>query len=102
VLLGVGVNSLPDIQCRGHRSSIPLPIHFRPMGPPPPRAPPTKAVNQFRPATFQLPRGTPGELRRLAHHSAPDLIDQPSLPNLLWNHRLPRTARTPVTSPETS
>jgi hypothetical protein len=101
VLLGVRVNSLLDIQCRGHRLLIPLPIHFRPMVPPP-RAPPTKAVNQFRPATFQLPRGTPGELRRLAHHIAPDLIDQPSLPNLLWNHRLPRTARIPVASTETS
>jgi hypothetical protein len=35
-------------------------------------------VNQFRPATFQLPYGTPEELHRFAQDIEPDLIDQPS------------------------
>jgi hypothetical protein len=39
---------------------------------------PIIAVNQFRPARFQLPHGTSEEICRLAQNIAPDLIDQPS------------------------
>jgi hypothetical protein len=55
LLLGVRVNSLPGIQCRGGCLSRSLHIYFRPMGPQPPRPPPIIAVDQFRPATLQLP-----------------------------------------------
>jgi hypothetical protein len=71
----------PDIQWRAGRLSRPLPIHFRPMGQPPPFRPlPLITVNQFRSATFQLPHGTPEELRRLSQDIARDLIDQSSPP----------------------
>jgi hypothetical protein len=80
VSLRVRVNSLPDIQCRGSGLSRLLPIHFRPMGPLPPRPPPIINVDQFRRAQFQLPHDTPEELRRLAQDIAPHLIDQPSPP----------------------
>jgi hypothetical protein len=79
VPLGVGVNSLPDIQSRGSRSSAPLPVHLRPMGPSPPCPPPITTVNQFRPAMFQF-YTAPLKSFVAWHRNAPDLIDQPSLP----------------------
>jgi hypothetical protein len=76
VLLGVRVNSLPDIQCGSGRSSRPLAIHFRPVGPPSARPPPIITVDHFRPTTFQLPHSTSEERHRMAQNIAPDLMDQ--------------------------
>jgi hypothetical protein len=76
VPLGARVNRLPDIECRDGCLSRPLSIHFCPMGSPP-CLPSIISIDQLRPATFQLPQGTAGELCRLAQDIGSDLISQP-------------------------
>jgi hypothetical protein len=53
-------------------------VYSFPFNGPPPRPPPIRTVDQFRPATFQMPHITPEEFCRLAQDIAPDLINQPS------------------------